>query len=740
MRADNGSENTDIRRAAERYLRAGLAVIPVPAGEKNPNRPGWQNERWTVEDVSKLWKNGQGIGILWGEPSSGLVDVDLDWPEARIAARRILPPTRTFGRPGAPESHRIIRVTGRAPKTKRYKTGGDGDDRSVVEVLSTGTQSLIPPSLHASGERREWHGDRTAAEMDGVALAEGVADIATAALIARNWPGKGARKDYSFAATGYIGRRLPRWRAERVMEAAIDASGDEETHSRLRDMRDTLDDLEAGRPTTGGPTLDSFKPGLVDQLRHWHGWRSGGDSGYTIRPEQGPPSFRLTDLGNAERLIARHGDDLRYCHPWSKWLVWDGKRWAVDASGEVERRASETVTAMYHEADPGGGSIDKALATHAIRSEARSRIEAMIALGRSRPSTPVQPEQLDADPWLLNVENGTVDLRSGELREHRREDLITKLVPVEYDPSAEAPIFDGFLTRILPSQALRGFLQRAFGYAATGVAREEILLVAHGGGDNGKTTLAKAVMEALGGYSMSAAPDLLLAKRGAHPTELADLFGARLVAAVESEEGRRLNESLVKQLTGRDPIKARRMREDFWEFEPTHTIFFATNHKPEIRGTDHAIWRRIKLIPFEVKIPEHDKDKELPEKLRTELSGILAWIVRGCLEWQRTGLGEPDEVAAATGQYREEMDALAGFIEDRCVVRPDAWARFSDLYASYKEWCEESNERPEKKRRFADSLTERGFARDTGAKNTKIRRGIALRHDGNPDPVQGYRS
>jgi putative DNA primase/helicase len=295
------------------------------------------------------------------------------------------------------------------------------------------------------------------------------------------------------------------------------------------------------------------------------------------------------------------------------------------------------------------------------------------------------------------------------------------------------------MVRKLPSEALRRFVQRVIGYAAAGVVSEEVLVILYGVGANGKSTLVNVVMEALGDYAMQAAPDLLLAKKGSHPTELADLFGARFVASVETDEGRRLAEGLVKQLTGRDPIKARRMREDFWQFDPTHTVFLATNHRPEVKGTDHAIWRRLKLVPFEVTIPEPEQDKGLPEKLREELPGILAWIVRGCWEWQRDGIGEPEEVKSATTSYRADMDVLAGFIEDRCVVDPDAWAAFADLYASYQDWCEESGEKAETKRRFGTRLKERGFEPGRGTGNTPIRRGIGLRDDRRPDPEGGPR-
>jgi phage/plasmid-associated DNA primase len=205
---------------------------------------------------------------------------------------------------------------------------------------------------------------------------------------------------------------------------------------------------------------------------------------------------------------------------------------------------------------------------------------------------------------------------------------------------------------------------------------------------------------------------LLMLKKGTHPTELADLYGARFVVCTETEEGRRLAESLVKYITGRERIKARRMREDFWEFAPTHNVFMGTNHRPDVRGTDHAIWRRLKLIPFDLTIPEAEQDKTLPETLRSELPGILAWIVRGCIEYLRDGLGEPEQG----------------------VVRPEAWCKFANLYSAYTRWCEESNEYPIKKRRFADRLTERGYERDVGTDGVKIRRGIALHHDGDPDP------
>jgi putative DNA primase/helicase len=364
------------------------------------------------------------------------------------------------------------------------------------------------------------------------------------------------------------------------------------------------------------------------------------------------PHRTLTDLGNAGRFVDEHGQDVRYCHPWQKWLGWDGKRWAPDDAGEVERKMKATVRAIYVEAaGEESEKARKALAEHAKRSEAAKRITDALRLARSEPGIPIKPVQLDSDPWLLSVSNGTIELRTGDLREHRRGDYITKLAPVPYDPEAEAPRFEAFLEEILPSAAVREFVQRAIGYALNGTTREHKLPVLHGTGGNGKSTLISIILEVFGDYGLQAADDLLMVKRGARPTEQADLFGRRFVANVETERDCRLSEALVKHLTGGDRIRARRMREDFWEFDPTHTLFLATNHRPEIRGTDHAIWRRIKLVPFDVTIPDKRQDTALLDKLREELPGVLAWAVRGHAAWLESGLGEPEEIRAATASY-----------------------------------------------------------------------------------------
>ena len=435
--------------------------------------------------------------------------------------------------------------------------------------------------------------------------------------------------------------------------------------------------------------------------------------------------FALTDTGLAERFVSLYGHNVRYCHPWKKPLVWDGKRFRIDDTGSVEYLAKRTARSILTEASR---EEDKYLRSQLIdfakASESAPRRAAMVKLAQSEPGIPILPSDLDKDPWLLNCLNGTLNLKTGELHPHNRDDLITKLCPIRYDPAATCPRWLQFLDRIFASNAaLIQFVQRVCGICLTGDVSEQILLVFHGIGANGKSVLLIVLLSVLGpDYAMQAPPDLLMEKRNdAHPTERADLHGKRLVCSIETEDGRRLAESLVKSLTGGDRLRARRMHEDFWEFAPTHKLILACNHKPVVRGTDHAIWRRIKLVPFPVVIPPAEQDKNLAAALQAELPGILAWCVQGCLDWQRHGLGEPPEVIDATASYRVEQDALAEFISQRCTLDPDTYDRASRLFAAYSSW---TGDKSVTQRRFGKAMTEREFERFNN--NGVCYRGIRL--------------
>ncbi len=442
-----------------------------------------------------------------------------------------------------------------------------------------------------------------------------------------------------------------------------------------------------------------------------------------------------TDTGNAERLVRLHGADLRHVHTWGRWLAWDGRRFAPDTSGEVQRRAKATVRAAYAEAAQiGDAEKRKALVSWARKSESRVRIDAMIGLARSEPGVPVAHGDLDADPLALVVENGTLDLTTGRLREHRRADLATKMAPVAFDETAKAPLWCAFLERILPDAEVRAFVQRAAGYSLTGETGEQVLFLAWGSGANGKSTFVEALLAMLGDYGIKTQAETLLAKReNAIPNDVAALRGARFVAAVESEEGRRLAEVRVKELTGGDTVSARFMRAEWFTFQPVCKLWLATNHRPTVRGTDEAIWRRLRLIPFNVTVPAAERDRTLLARLRGDLPGILAWAVEGCLEWQRDGLKPPDAVMAATSSYRAEQDVIGAFLADRCVIAPGVFVTSADLYRSYRAWAEGAGEDMLTKRALGLVLRDRGFdAERAGKDRNRGWRGIGLldpRHD-----------
>lgn len=283
------------------------------------------------------------------------------------------------------------------------------------------------------------------------------------------------------------------------------------------------------------------------------------------------------------------------------------------------------------------------------------------------------------------------------------------------------------------ARRLIGFLQRVFGQCLSGDVSEQDLYILYGTGANGKSTLVNTILALLGGYAMKASAELLMTTRSdRHPTERADLFGKRLVATIETQEAGRLNETFVKEATGGDPIRARRMREDFWEFLPTHKMLLATNHKPDIRGTDYAIWRRIKLVPFTVTIPSEHQDKTLPERLLTELPGILAWLVQGCLAWQEKGLKPPPEVLLATEAYRQEQDVFEAFLETECVRLPQARVSAADLYQTYDHWCQANEIDPMAKQAFGRRLGDAGFTRDqgTGGRREWVGVGLPAREEG----------
>lgn len=448
---------------------------------------------------------------------------------------------------------------------------------------------------------------------------------------------------------------------------------------------------------------------------------------------------QLTDTSNAERWVELHGHRFRWHAGRACWMVWSGKRWNVDDAGDALRATKEVADSwMVRDAVTRAKSSAelRGFELHARRSGSASARVAMLRLAQAEEGVAVGTDRWDADPWLLNVDNGVVDLRTGRLLAHRPGDYASKLAPVTFDADARAPVFERFIEQALPAVDVRAFVQRTLGYALTGVIREHVLPVWYGAGGNGKGTLQNAVSGVLGDYARAVPADLMMKKTGGdqHPTERAMLMGLRLAFASETEAGRQLAESTVKGLTGGDPITARFMRQDFFTFLPSHKLILSTNHRPVIKGNDAGIWRRVRLVPWTT--TPKAIDTTLGEQLAREGPGILRWLVDGCLAWQREGLGSAASIDEATTTYRHEQDVVAAFLEECTTASaPDARTTSSELYGAYRAWCLEGGERHWTQRAFTAALQERGWDRSK-SHGTMVYRGLGLLADRPGAPTQ----
>ena len=441
------------------------------------------------------------------------------------------------------------------------------------------------------------------------------------------------------------------------------------------------------------------------------------------RPVVVPFESAFTDAGNGRLLADLHRGFIKFCHPWKKWFLFDGQRWSPDQDGRIFSIAKKACREFYQRAaDEEDEARRRLYVTWGKNSESAFRLKAMTFCAESEPGIPVQPEDFDADPWAFNAANGTVDLRTGELRPHDPGDLISKVSPAAYDPDAECPNWNLHLNLIFQgNEDVIDFFQKAAGYSLTGLTSERKFFVCHGDGRNGKSATIDVLAEICGDYATRTQAETFLLNRRENsiPNDVAALRGSRFVFASESEDERRLAEAKIKELTGGDTITARFLHGEFFQFKPGFKLWFITNYKPVIKGTDSAIWDRILMFPFDFRIPEDSviPSHQLMSEFRKEFPGILAWLVRGCLRWQEEGLiSPPAEIRAANENYRKESDSLSDFLDECCVENPTATVTLSDLFIYYLEWCSKNKESSLKKKDFTKELEKRGFRKD---KNNK---------------------
>ncbi len=454
------------------------------------------------------------------------------------------------------------------------------------------------------------------------------------------------------------------------------------------------------------------------------GFLTGADrTPVSLSAEQDDISALVTDILETDDDLTEafntiYGDNWRYCDQWGKWFVWTGQCWNQDK-----------VLYVYHLSR----LLCRAAASQAEKERQRNRlaststIQNVVKLARSAPCHATTADEWDCDPWLLNTPGGVVDLKTGRLRAHCRSDMMTRMTTAT--PEGECSLWLRFLNDVTNGdQALVDYLQKVIGYCLTGVTTEHALFFLHGGGANGKSVFVHVLMSILGNYAANAPVETFMESRTEkHPTDLASLQGARYVSSVETEQGKRWNESKLKTLTGGDKISARFMRQDFFEYTPQFKLVIAGNHKPSIRNVDEAMKRRLHLIPFTVTVPDEKKDRALPNKLLHERDGILAWAVTGCLRWQREGIQPPASVQQATQEYFEAEDHIGQWLSDRCELGDSQREGVAQLYSDWKVWCDDQGLYVGSMKRFSETLQSRKFDKCRTTTGHRGLMGLSLR-------------
>lgn len=658
----------DLLRAALRYADRGWRVFPLNG--KEPIYPGGFTVATTKRRQIKAWwaeHPTANIGIACDSQHGPLV-IDIDEPKKHEVdgfkfLRKTFPDlaeTTMTARSRQGRLHLYFSPMKNRSHVKRMIRPFRPDGKKVaIDILGDGGYVVAPPSIHPdTGKPYRWINLIDPAPFPRVVVRHlNKKDVFSVAPPLPDIIHEGERDSVLTSLAGTMRRRGA------TPEAILEALRVENTTR----VRPPLPDKQLSKIAF---SIGKKPPHVEDEHR--------------------------TDLGNARRFIEMNHKKVRAILAQRRrpWIIWSGQRWELDATGETERMAKLTVRTLYKDAmnEPDEEKRDE-LTKFALQSESAHSIRAMLELAATEPEISLTPDQLDANPWLFNVQNGTLNLKTGELQPHRRGDYITKISKVTYDADATAPLWERFLGEIFDgNDEIIAFLKRALGYSMTGDTREHCLFFCYGQGRNGKSTLLEVFRDLMGEYAAQSTFTSFQVQRNDGPrSDIARMRGARFVSAVEANAEKEFDAATIKQMTGGDTVVARKLYEDFAEYKPEFKLWLAANHKPVVREQTVAFWERIRLIPFNVIIPAERRKKNLLHLLRAELPGILNWALEGCLEWQRTkGLHEPERVLKATRSYREEHDVLGEFIESVCVLDETGWTATPALYQAFADWWTET--------------------------------------------------
>ena len=717
----NSDQVPSIQADAFHYLDQGYSPIPVKYQTKKPLLKDWnQGGLITQDNVEKHFSDDKNIGIVLGQASNGLVDIDIDAEDVLDLAQDFLPSTdMRFGRESRRGSHWIFKV----PDAKTILTTKDQDGHNLVEVRGNGHQTVFPHSVHKSGELIEFEHDGQLGE-PGIStwdqLVRAALHLSTAVILLRHWK-PGSRHQLSLAASGYLAIRG--WSEDDVanlITIVAKKANDDEIYDRLLNVRTTFERHRANRAVIGSSELvPLIGQSMVEEMNRWFGKTN---QSLTILPPAASTQlspFAMSQLQNAllsdvdlsEYLAANLLGRLIYCPIGKQWFRRD-KQVSVPVSstaveGEIKNQLIEVANLVASIALNMSGQRRNLLTSTKINS-----IEHLL---RSNPKIMVDSRDFDRESLLLGCADGSVlDLDRRAISSESSSSVITKQLGTTIDVNAKAPLWETFLDRIFGGdKELLAFIRRAAGYTLTGKVSERALFVLIGNGANGKSTFLRIMQKMFGDYGGGTPMHTLMSNRFSNDKtdDLAALTGKRFVQAQEADSGQRLAEAKIKMITGGDAITCRTLYKVQFTYDPQFVLWLATNEMPDISGGSDAIWERLRIIPFDVSIPANERDLTLFDKLAEELPGILNWALDGYHDWKANGLNPPDKVLRTVSGYREEKDLVQQWIDEECVVDPTAKTTAKEFYNTYRDWATANHSDPLPMNKFTKEIERKGFAR-----------------------------
>jgi putative DNA primase/helicase len=662
------------------------AYVFLHPKKKNPIKADWRNQPVSAEDALAANQMLQhNIGILNGT-TSGLIDIDLDCTEAVAFADLFLPKTvASFGHEGNGRGHYLVAIKS-SGKSRKFNLPDSYE--CLVELRSDGTQTMLPPSTHPSGHKLQFsYINDSAPAVDYADLLVATQRIAACSVIARSWS-EGSRHQLALAFAGMMYKvGFDQDLAKNVVNTICNFTSDEELDDRLNAVATTYAQ-DASSVSGYGIMVDMLGVNTARKIAEW--LDIGADNTDVIEADGTAPTIlptthedEITEEKMAEAFTRWAKKRAVYVHEKKQWYLWDGLVWRPDPSNAVRLLVSEFVSAA-HAAQGQSRRFEDAL----WRFENLSKIKNTLELAQPRLAKSIT--KFDTDPMLFAAGNTWIDLETGQPVTPKANTLVSLQSSVRYDPKADCPVFKSFLREIfLDNDALVKFVQRTVGYSLTGRIEEQCFFPMNGDGANGKSTLLNILSRLLGDYSKAAATATLMAnQRQGVGDDLMYLAGARMITISETDRNQSLAEAKLKQMTGGDEITARVLWGSYTTFKIVGKIFVATNNLPKVNGRDHGIFRRFQIVPFNRTFQSHEQDKALPDKLEAELSGILNWAIRGCLDWQEQGLNPPQIVKDQLDHYQQDMDTVAKFVDAQLVLDPASKIQSSELYQEYRSWCQ----------------------------------------------------